>query len=195
MPTLFWSLLGFFLGAIPFSLLIGKTALRTDIRTVGDGNPGATNVLRSGSKAWAAMAMLLDMLKGALPVALAHVIYGVAGWPLVPIALAPVLGHVFSPFLHGRGGKGVATTGGIWIGLTYGMATLVGAAGMSLGYALQDLPFWAVAFGFACIGGYLALSRADVVLWLILALNAALVLWRYRDDLRRRPRLRWRKKA
>jgi len=73
---LFWSLLGFFLGAIPFSLLIGKAALRTDIRTVGDGNPGATNVLRSGSKAWAAMAMLLDMLKGALP-----------GWLLWPLSM------------------------------------------------------------------------------------------------------------
>lgn len=193
MQPFFWSLLGFFLGAIPFSLLIGKAALRADIRAVGDGNPGATNVLRSGSKAWAAVAMLLDMLKGALPVALAHVIYGVEGWPLLPAALAPVLGHVFSPFLRGRGGKGVATTGGVWIGLTYGAATLVGAAGMSLAYLVQDSPFWAVAFGLACIGAYLALARPDPILAAILLSNAALVLWRYRADLRSKPQLRWRK--
>lgn len=195
MPALFWTVLGFFLGAMPFSVWIGRVALRTDIRAVGDGNPGATNVWRSGSKAWAAVAMLLDMLKGALPVASAYLIYGIDGWPLVPLALAPVLGHVFSPFLRGRGGKGVATTGGIWIGLTYGVATLVGAMGMSLAYGVQDVPFWAVAFGFACMGGYLVLVRPDPVLLTILLLNALLVLWRYRADLRGRPRLRWRKKA
>ncbi|MBN1923077.1 MAG: glycerol-3-phosphate acyltransferase [Anaerolineae bacterium] len=195
MQMLFWTLLGFFLGAIPFSLLIGKVALRTDIRAVGDGNPGATNVLRSGSKTWAALAMLLDMFKGALPVGLAHVIYGVEGWALVPVAIAPVLGHIFSPFLHGHGGKGVATTGGIWIGLTYGLATLAGTAGMSLGYLVQDVPFWAVAFGLACIGGYLVFAHADAALWVILVLNAALVLWRYRGDLGRSPQLRWRKKS
>lgn len=185
-----WTIFGFTLGALPFSLLIGRWALHTDIRAVGDGNPGATNVLRSGSKAWAAIAMLLDMAKGALPVALAYVTFAKRGWEIVPIALAPVCGHIFSPFLRGKGGKGVATTGGIWIGLTYGIATVIGALGMSAGYLIGDNPGWAVALGLGGMGAYLALFRREPALWIIWALNAALVLWRYSDTLRQRPHLR-----
>lgn len=191
-----WTVLGFALGAIPFSLLIGRWALRTDIRAVGDGNPGATNVLRSGSKAWAVLAMLLDMAKGALPVALAYVTFAKRGWEIVPIALAPVCGHIFSPFLQGKGGKGVATTGGIWIGLTNGVATLIGIAGMSAGYLIGDNPGWAVALGLGGMGAYLVLFRREPALLAVWALNTALVLWRYGDSLRQRPHLRaWLKRT
>ncbi len=190
MSIFIWTLGSFLLGALPFSLLIGKWALRTDIRRVGDGNPGATNVLRAGSRAWGLAAMFLDMLKGALPVALAYILYEIRGWAIVPIALAPVCGHIFSPFLRGRGGKGVAATGGIWIGLTYGAATVIGALGMSAAYLVGDNSGWAVALGLSGMGAYLALFLRDPVLITIWVVNAALVLWRYRDTLRQRPHLR-----
>ncbi|MCB0044003.1 MAG: glycerol-3-phosphate acyltransferase [Caldilineaceae bacterium] len=119
MPSVFaWTLLAFLSGSLPFSLWIGRLALKTDIRTYGDHNPGATNVLRAGGKGAAALALALDMLKGAAPVALAASVGGLYGWSLVPVAIAPVAGHAFSPFLGFRGGKAVAVTGGVWAALT-----------------------------------------------------------------------------
>ena len=113
-----WFLLAFLCGSLPFSVWIGRLALGADIRQFGDANPGATNVLRAGGKGAAAVALLLDFLKGAIPVGLAHFQGGVNGWPLAAVAVAPVLGHAFSPFLGLRGGKAVAVTGGGWGGLT-----------------------------------------------------------------------------
>jgi glycerol-3-phosphate acyltransferase PlsY len=81
LKTLIWTVLGFASGALPFSIWIGQLALNADIRRYWDGNPGATNVLRAGGKGWALLAAVLDMLKGALPVALAYVrgLYFVGG--------------------------------------------------------------------------------------------------------------------
>src|SRR5690242_19021308 len=105
---LIWISIAFFCGALPFSVWIGQRVLKKDIRRYGDTNPGATNVLRAGGRGAAALALLLDFLKGALPVALAHFQANFTGWPLVGVALAPVLGHAFSPFLRFKGGKAVA---------------------------------------------------------------------------------------
>lgn len=191
--SLLWTAIAFTSGAIPFSLLVGRAALRTDIRRYGDGNPGATNVLRAGSKTWAAVAALLDILKAAVPVALAYVIRGMRGYEIVPVALAPLLGHLYSPFLRGRGGKGVAVTGGIWIGLTYGAATGVAAVTLTAGYLVQSNPGWAIVTGLTGIGGYLILVQPDPVLLVIWGGNALLMLWRHRDDLSHPPT--WRHQA
>lgn len=126
-----WMGVAFLLGALPFSLWIGRLVLGVDIRHYGDANPGATNVLRAGGRMAAGAALLLDMLKGAVPVGVAHLLWGWSGWELVAVALAPVLGHAFSPLLRFRGGKAVATTGGIWTGLTVWEGPLVG--GLLLG--------------------------------------------------------------
>ena len=103
---LFWTAIGFFCGAIPFSVLLARLYAGADISRVGDGNPGAANAWRAGGWRVGALAMALDFLKGAVPVAAARFLGGARDWELVPIALAPVLGHAFSPFLSGRGGKG-----------------------------------------------------------------------------------------
>jgi acyl phosphate:glycerol-3-phosphate acyltransferase len=190
MNILAWTLIAFLSGSIPFSLLIAQYALRADIREVGDGNPGATNVLRAGGKGWAAVAMLLDMFKAALPVSLAYVVCEIRGPDAIPIALAPVLGHAFSPFLGGRGGKAVAATGGIWIGLTYGVGTVVATACMSLGYAVQSVAGWAVALGWIGLGGYLAGFNREPVLLAIWLGNGLILAWKHRADLRQPPRLR-----
>ena len=107
MMTLFWILTGFLSGSIPFSLILGNFLAKTDIRSMGDGNPGGTNALKAGGVKTGVPAILLDIVKGFVPVYLAQK-NGVAGWNLVPVCLAPILGHAFSPFLRFHGGKALA---------------------------------------------------------------------------------------
>jgi glycerol-3-phosphate acyltransferase PlsY len=101
-------------GSIPFGPLIAKAVGRVDLRTVGSGNVGATNVGRALGLRWFVAVLLLDAAKGALPVLLLPRALGRPGdeWLAVGCAVAAVLGHVFSPFLGFRGGKGVATAAG-----------------------------------------------------------------------------------
>ena len=119
MTTFLWVLAAFFCGSLPFSVWVGRLALGKDIRHYGDHNPGATNVARAGGgKGWTAVAIILDFLKGALPVGLANFGGQLEGGALAAVAIAPILGHAFSPFLGFRGGKALAVTFGIWSGLT-----------------------------------------------------------------------------
>jgi glycerol-3-phosphate acyltransferase PlsY len=88
-----WAVAAFWLGALPLSVWLGRRITGKDIREYGDGNPGGTNVGRaSGNKALGALAIFLDMLKGAAPIALAHYVAHIEGWALVPIIIAPILG-------------------------------------------------------------------------------------------------------
>ncbi|WP_435417854.1 glycerol-3-phosphate 1-O-acyltransferase PlsY [Parerythrobacter aurantius] len=107
-------LLGYAFGSIPFGLILARMAGLGDVRQIGSGNIGATNVLRTGNKGVAAATLVLDALKGFIPVFLAW------GWFLNDIgwtALGAVLGHCFPVWLGFKGGKGVATTGGVCFGL------------------------------------------------------------------------------
>ncbi len=107
-------LLAFLLGSIPFGVLLAKLFRLTDPRTIGSGNIGATNMLRTGNKKVALLTLLLDGLKGTLPVLLCECILQ-SGPTLGAFALlAAVLGHCYTPWLKFKGGKGVATMfGGI----------------------------------------------------------------------------------
>jgi acyl phosphate:glycerol-3-phosphate acyltransferase len=203
MDALIWPLVAFCCGALPFSVWIGRWVLGRDIRQVGDANPGATNVLRAGGRLAAAGALLLDLLKGAAPVGLAHFVFGVGGWPLVVVALAPVLGHAFSPLLGFRGGKAVATTGGIWCGLTLWEGPTVGGLLLGVAYWLIDGDGWAVIVAVTGLVLYLLVSPATWNLfdarpagWIILAVgagNLVILGWKHRADLARPFTLRRRK--
>ena len=105
---------GYLLGSIPFGLLLTRAAGGPDIRAIGSGNIGATNVLRTGNKALAAATLLCDMLKGTIAV-LAAARYGAD--PALAAALGAFLGHLFPVWLKFKGGKGVATFIGLLIGL------------------------------------------------------------------------------
>jgi glycerol-3-phosphate acyltransferase PlsY len=190
MATLFWMALGFLLGAIPFSVLVGWVALRTDIRRYGDGNPGAANVWRIGKWRVGLVALLLDYLKGALPVGLAHFGAGLSGWGLVGVALAPVVGHAFSPFLGGHGGKALAVTFGIWSGLTLWEGPVF--LGMLLGLLvlMQGADAWSVVLGMLAFLGYLLLRRADALTLTVWGGNMLLLVWKHRLDLRHPIHLR-----
>jgi glycerol-3-phosphate acyltransferase PlsY len=175
-----WSLTGFISGSLPFSLWIGRLALGTDLRTIGDGNPGGANVWQAGGRGWAVVAILLDGFKGAIPVGLAYYVQGVRGWMLVPLALAPILGHVYSPWLHFHGGKGLATSFGVWLGLTLWLGpTILGLSLFAWRKLLHSDRSVTVA-GTLTLLVILLLIKQDVILSSICLLNAALLSWTYR---------------
>jgi glycerol-3-phosphate acyltransferase PlsY len=190
MTALFWALLGFWLGAIPFSLWLGRLALRADIRNYGDGNPGATNAWRAGGWRVGLPALLLDYLKGAIPVGLAHFKTGLTGWPLVVVALAPIIGHAFSPFLRFRGGKALAVTFGVWTGLTLGQYPIIFGLFLGLFLLAQTSHGWAVAFSVVAVLAYQLLFAENIYLLMIWGINGGLLIWKYRADLSTSPQLR-----
>ncbi len=194
-----WTMLGFVAGALPFSLWVGVLWLGRDIRQVGDANPGATNVWRAGGRLSAAVAFLLDVLKGALPVGAAYLYAGISGPWLIPVALAPVLGHAFSPILRGRGGKAVAVSMGIWTGLTAWEGPTIGGLALLLGTKLLGANGWAVVLACSAIFAYVTLApaswnglmqRPDPTTAGAIALgNLAIVAWKHRADLATPPSL------
>jgi glycerol-3-phosphate acyltransferase PlsY len=181
-------MVGYFLGAVPFSLLMGKYVAKQDIRTVGDGNPGGTNALKAGGLKTGIPAILLDILKGFLPVYLAQK-SGLAGWSLIPVCLAPIFGHAFSPFLGFHGGKALGATGGVWVALIGLWAFPVYGSLAVLVTLLQSEDAWSANAGMLALLGYAILYGQP---WMVAfaALNAALIVWTHRHDLARPPQLR-----
>lgn len=116
MDILFASLIGFALGSIPFGLVLTRAAGLGDVRDIGSGSIGATNVLRTGNKGLAAATVLLDAAKGAVPVMVAAHF-----WPAAEgaAAVAAVAGHCFTPWLKFKGGKGFATAAGVLLALAW----------------------------------------------------------------------------
>lgn len=181
MPPVTYILLGYLFGAIPFGLLLTRAAGAGDIRTIGSGNIGATNVLRTGRKGLAAATLVLDALKGAAAVLIALRIAGPEAslWA----GLGAVLGHLFPVWLGFKGGKGVATGYGVlfgaaWpVGLAAGAAWLI-VAGLRRKSSLASLTSFALA-------PILALFLADVgVVKLALAI-AVLVFIRHHANISR----------
>jgi len=176
-------LLGYALGSIPFGLLLTRAAGLGDVRTIGSGNIGATNVLRTGRKNLAAATLILDAAKGAVAVLLAAWI-----WPDQPAfpgiaAIGAFLGHLFPVWLGFKGGKGVATLIGLVAALHWPTALVVALV-------------WLLTFGlfrYSSLGGMLAALAAPVsaagfgrldlaILFLGFAL---LVLWKHRANIAR----------
>lgn len=146
------ALLGFFCGSIPFGLLLTRAAGMGDIRSIGSGSIGATNVLRTGNKGLAAATVLLDAAKGAVPVFVAAHF-----WPETAgiVAVAAVAGHCFTPWLAFRGGKGFATAAGVLLAMAWPVMLVCAA-------------IWAAA---------LAVSRISSVSSLTTVVAAPLVGW------------------
>ena len=171
---------GYLIGSIPFGLLLTKAAGLGDIRQVGSGNIGATNVLRTGRKGLAAATLILDGLKGAVAILLARHFLGDQD---VVVGTAAVLGHLFPVWLGFRGGKGVATGLGVllaaaWpVGLACCAVWLVAAKLLKMSSAAA-LAAFAAAPLFA-----LVLSSADHALMALLI--AILVFWRHEANIRR----------
>jgi glycerol-3-phosphate acyltransferase PlsY len=191
MTVLSWLTLSFLSGALPFSVWVGKLALGVDIRQYGDGNPGATNVYRAGGPPWAALAVLLDFLKGAIPVGLFNYVEGYEGWPLAAVALAPMLGHAFSPFLRFRGGKALAVTFGIWSGLSLWLVPVLLGLLFAVWLSLLTVDGWAVMAATFSLLIPLLIFHSHVV-WFAVWLGMAIILgWTHRAELTKRPHVRF----
>ena len=117
MEALYAALLGYLIGSIPFGLLLTKAAGMGDVRSIGSGNIGATNVLRTGNKGLAVATLVLDLAKGLAPVVIAGQRWGEIAMAFA--AGAAVLGHCFPVWLGFKGGKGVATNAGVSFGLAW----------------------------------------------------------------------------
>jgi glycerol-3-phosphate acyltransferase PlsY len=184
--VLVWTGLGYLLGSLPFSVWVVSLILKTDIRRYGDGNPGAANAFRAGGWRTGVPASLLDYFKGVLPVGLAHFTFGISGFSLVPVALAPVLGHAFSPFLNFRGGKALAATFGIWTGLTLGEGpTMIGifVALFTLVQTNDALSVVLAMFGWLA---HLLIRGTDTATVTIWSGNLLILVWKHRHDFRGR---------
>ncbi|MBA8902901.1 MULTISPECIES: glycerol-3-phosphate 1-O-acyltransferase PlsY [unclassified Phyllobacterium] len=126
--------LGYLLGSIPFGLILTRLAGLGDVRSIGSGNIGATNVLRTGNKKLAAATLLLDMFKGTAAVLIAGVISPQAA---IVAGLGAFLGHIFPVWLKFKGGKGVATYLGVLIGLVWQVALIFAAIWLIIAYATR----------------------------------------------------------
>ncbi len=123
------TLVAYLVGSLSFAVIVSRVMGLNDPRTYGSKNPGATNVLRSGSKKAAVVTLLLDGAKGWLPVALVHWFgkpWGLESGTMALVGLAAFLGHLYPVFFRFEGGKGVATAAGVLLGLHWalGLATL-----------------------------------------------------------------------
>lgn len=180
MDALYALLLGYGLGSVPFGLLLAMAAGKGDIRNIGSGNIGATNVLRTGNKWLAAATLLLDLGKGFLPVFLAWQWFPSA----VPLAaLGAVVGHCFPIWLRFKGGKGVATNAGV----CFGVAWPIGLA-----YAAVWIAVLAI-FRISSLAGMSAVVAAAIAAGVlgatsfvpVLAAIAVLVIILHRENLNR----------
>jgi glycerol-3-phosphate acyltransferase PlsY len=184
---IFWTLLAFFCGSVPFSLLIGFWMLKVDVRRYGDGNPGGSNVIRAGGWRVGIPAVLLDSIKGAAPVGIAYFLMSIQDWRIVPIAIAPVAGHAFSPWLRFRGGKAIAVTFGVWTGLTLGVAPIMLGIFLLLTYFTVAVNGWAVILAMLGLLGGLLLSHYGSVFLGVWLGNVAILTFTHRRDLAQPP--------
>jgi glycerol-3-phosphate acyltransferase PlsY len=181
--TLLWILLAFLLGSLPFAVWLGRLA-GVDPRTVGDGNPGTFNVWKLAGWQVGVPVLVLDFSKGVVPALLARQAWSWSGWALVAVIAAPMLGHAFSPFLRGRGGKGLATAFGVWTGLTLAEGPLILGAALTvgtLGLRLRDS--WVVVLGLLALLGDLIVRGWPWEALAVWGITAVLLAWGYRRNL------------
>jgi len=200
-------LLGYFLGSVPFGLILTRAFGAGDIRNIGSGNIGATNVLRTGRKGLAAATLLLDMGKGALAVFLFSLsFWGLAvGWtifaptggnasvdvvvgplgnfPTLLSALAALIGHCYPVWLRFKGGKGVATMLGISFALAWPIGVI--SALVWLGGMLLTKISSVGGMASAVAAPIVAFAIGQYEMAVVLALMAAIVIWKHRANIAR----------
>jgi glycerol-3-phosphate acyltransferase PlsY len=171
---------GYLLGSVPFGLVLTRLAGLGDIRAIGSGNIGATNVLRTGNKALAAATLLLDGAKGTVAVLLCARL----GWSAeIAAALGAFVGHVFPVWLRFKGGKGVATYIGLLAGLFWPAAILFCAVWLTTAFATRLSS--ASALAASVVTPVVLLFVSGWPLALLFALLSLLLWWRHRENIAR----------
>jgi glycerol-3-phosphate acyltransferase PlsY len=177
---------GYLLGSVSFAVVTSKLLGLPDPHSYGSGNPGATNVLRTGNKAAAALTLIGDGAKGWFAVWLAQRLgpdFDVADWAVPGVALAVFLGHLYPVFHRFAGGKGVATAAGIVAALQWPLAAVLGVVWliMAVGFRISSLAAL-VAAALMPIGMFY-LTGNSLSAWAMVAI-AALLFWRHRTNIR-----------
>ncbi|MDR6759024.1 glycerol-3-phosphate acyltransferase PlsY [Mycoplana sp. BE70] len=180
LPTLLSLAFGYLLGSIPFGLILTRMAGLGDVRKIGSGNIGATNVLRTGNKKLAAATLLLDALKGTAAAAIASRFGLDAG---LAAGFAAFIGHLFPVWLGFKGGKGVATYLGILLGLVPIMLAVFAAIWLIIAYFSR----------YSSLSALVATAATPVVLWfsgnekvaVLFALLTAITWWKHRANIGR----------
>ncbi|ARO13750.1 putative glycerol-3-phosphate acyltransferase PlsY [Ketogulonicigenium robustum] len=178
---LLWAIIGYGLGSVPFGLLLARAMNLGDLRQIGSGNIGATNVLRTGNKKAAALTLLLDGLKGAVAVLLARAFAGEDAAQIA--ALAAFIGHCFPVWLGFKGGKGVATFFGVILALCWPAGLLAAATWLILAFALRYSS--AAALAAATLAPFFALFTGNGHTFVLLAVLAVLIWWRHSANVAR----------
>ena len=184
------TLLAYLLGSLSFAVIVSKLFGLNDPRSYGSKNPGATNVLRSGNKAAAVATLLLDGLKGWLPVVLVQWFgadYGLGDGSVAAVGLAAFLGHLYPLFFQFKGGKGVATAAGVLLGVSWvlGVATLA-----TWGIVAFFSRYVSLASMAAAVFAPLYYLLGDRAAWYVdksivaaLVVISALLLYRHRENI------------
>ncbi|QDX81797.1 glycerol-3-phosphate acyltransferase [Denitratisoma sp. DHT3] len=182
-PLVLSLVLGYLLGSLPFAVIVSRLFGLADPRSFGSGNPGATNVLRTGNKAAAALTLLGDAAKGWVAMALA----GALGADAAGIALAGLaafLGHLFPLFLDFKGGKGVATALGVLAGLSGWLALICAGTWLIVALVSRYSSLAALAAAVAAPAAGWALGLPQTALLVLLAMTGLLLL-RHKDNIKR----------
>ncbi len=173
--------IGYLLGSIPFGLLLTRAAGLGDVRNIGSGNIGATNVLRTGNKKLALLTLLLDAFKGTAAVLLAAKAFGPEAGMIA--GLGAFLGHLFPVWLGFKGGKGVATYIGVLLGLSPGMVLVFAVVWLTIAFLSR----------YSSLSALIATLVTPVVLWLIgqeklclvMALLTLITWWKHKPNIER----------
>lgn len=172
-------------GSLMFSYWLGL-AVDKDLKTIGDGNPGAFNLWYAAGFKLGMLGVMLDFMKGYLPLAILVEWGLIRGMTIVPVAIAPILGHAFSPFIKFRGGKGIAVTFGVWSAVTRFEVSIVYAVILAIllfivkllkkGKTIStEIDAFMVVAGMLILGIYI-IARANSVYLIILWLGNLLLL-------------------
>src|SRR5512137_2255557 len=186
LASLLFVVAAYLIGSVSFAVVTSRLFGLPDPHDYGSGNPGATNVLRTGNKAAAALTLVGDGAKGWLAVWLAQrygADFGVAGWTVGAVALAVFVGHIF-PVFHGfAGGKGVATAFGIVIALHWPLAVALAAIWLAMALAFRISSLAALtATAVMPLGMFYATGNSPAA-W-AMAVVAALVFWRHKSNIK-----------
>ena len=183
-------LAAYLIGSLSFAVIVSRLMGLNDPRSYGSKNPGATNVLRSGNKAAAVTTLLLDALKGWLPVMLVKWLgadFGLGGGTVAAVGLGAFLGHLYPVFFSFKGGKGVATAAGVLIGISWvlGLATL--ATWLIVAYFSRYSSLASLAAAVFSPLYYLFGDRAawyvDKRIVVMLVVISALLVYRHRENI------------
>jgi len=175
------AVIGYLLGSIPFGVVLTKLAGTQDLRSIGSGNIGATNVLRTGKKGLAAATLLGDMLKGTAAVIIAGSLWGPNAAMLA--GLGAFLGHLFPVWLKFKGGKGIATYIGVLLGLFWPAAVMFGAVWLATAFTTR----------YSSLSALIAAFVTPIFLWFfghpalasLFAVLTLLSFWTHRENIKR----------